>query len=129
MPSRWGRRRSIIWTATLSTSTALPGPLDPQRLDAAVKMTRAASVAVVPTMVLWETILGAADLDSRLQFEELVYVPLKEVAGWTSVYKQRLSARGFDAARARQIVENRKILLKALNDGGVQILFGTDSPQ
>jgi imidazolonepropionase-like amidohydrolase len=35
----------------------------------------------------------------------------------------------FSRAKAAQIAANRKVLLKALSDGGVTILFGTDAPQ
>src|SRR5690606_27769961 len=48
---------------------------------------------------------------------------------WRNSYSNRVHAPNFDAARARRIAENRKILLKALADGGVRILFGTDAPQ
>ncbi|MGH7957821.1 MAG: amidohydrolase family protein, partial [Opitutaceae bacterium] len=34
-----------------------------------------------------------------------------------------------NARQAKQIAENRKVLLKALADGGASIIFGTDAPQ
>lgn len=104
-------------------------PIDPVKLAAAVKLTRDTGTAVVPTMPLWETIIGAADLEKLLAYPELRYMPAKEVARWKSVYERRTSDPKFSKTRALQIAANRKILLKALSDGGVTILFGTDAPQ
>jgi imidazolonepropionase-like amidohydrolase len=103
--------------------------LDPEKLEQAVKMTREANVAVVPTMVLWETIIGAADLEEMTQFPELKYMPPQEVERWKANFQRRTQAPQFNRDRARQIAENRKVLLKALHEGGVKIIFGTDAPQ
>src|SRR5690606_31072692 len=108
---------------------AADGPLDPAKLEEVVAFTREKGAWVVPTMVLWETILGAADLESMLEYPELKYMPAEEVERWRSGYARRTGNPEFDAARARRIAEHRKTLLKALADGGVKILFGTDSPQ
>ena len=104
-------------------------PVDPAKLAAIVKLTRDTGTAVVPTMPLWETIIGAADLEKMLSYPELRYMPAKEVARWKSVYERRTSDPKFSQSRARQIAANRKVVLKALADGGVTILFGTDAPQ
>jgi imidazolonepropionase-like amidohydrolase len=104
-------------------------PVDPVKLAAIVKLTRDTGTAVVPTMPLWETIIGAADLEKLLAYPELRYMPAKEVARWKSVYERRTADPKFSKARALQIAANRKTVLKALADGGVTILFGTDAPQ
>lgn len=108
---------------------AAAGPVDASRLQEIVRLTRGYGAAVVPTMVLWDTILGAHDLKTLLAFEELKYMPAPEVASWRAGYEQRLASSSYNAATARQIAANRRAILKALNDGGVEILFGTDSPQ
>jgi hypothetical protein len=105
------------------------GPLDPARLADVVARTRAAGAAVVPTMVLWETILGSADPAALPALPELRYMPREEVERWKSAYERRRAAPGFDLARARRIADNRRVLLRALHEGGVEILFGTDAPQ
>lgn len=105
------------------------GPLDPARLAAIVQRTRETNTWVVPTMALWETIIGAADLPSMLAYPELRYLPTIEIERWRASYERRLADPKFDRARARRIAENRLILLKALADGGARILFGTDAPQ
>jgi len=108
---------------------ATKAPVDQARLRELVRFTRGYGAAVVPTMVLWDSVIGANDLAAMTRFEELKYIPASEVAAWTSGYKQRHSGPGFNAAAAKQTAANRRIILKALNDGGVDILFGTDSPQ
>ena len=104
-------------------------PVDAAKLATIVKLTRDTGTAVVPTMPLWETIIGAADLSMLLAYPELRYMPAKEVARWKSVYERRTADPKFSKARALQIAANRKVVLKALADGGVTILFGTDAPQ
>lgn len=104
-------------------------PIDPAKLQGIVKRTRETGTWVVPTMVLWETIIGAASLESMSRYPELRYMPKAEVDRWISSYQKRTGAASFDHEKARQTAANRKILLKALNEGGARIIFGTDSPQ
>ena len=104
-------------------------PLDPAKLAEIVRLTREAGVAVVPTMVLWEAIIGSANLDEMTAFPELKYMPPATVAAWTRNYAAQTRAPGFDRSRAAQIAASRRVVLKALADGGVTILFGTDAPQ
>ncbi|MCX6954820.1 MAG: amidohydrolase family protein [Verrucomicrobia bacterium] len=105
------------------------GPVDRAKLAEIVKLTRSTHTAVVPTMPLWETIIGAADAAQLNAYPELNYLPRNVVDGWKASYERRTTAKNFDRARAMQIAANRKVVLKALNDGGVTILFGTDAPQ
>lgn len=105
------------------------GPLEPNALAEVVKLTREARIAVVPTMILWETIIGAGDPAALNAFPELKYMPKAEVERWKTGYERRLASANFDAGRARRIAANRTVLLRALNEGGVTILFGTDAPQ
>jgi imidazolonepropionase-like amidohydrolase len=79
--------------------------------------------------VLWESIIGAANLADLQRFPELRYMPRDEIERWKANYERRVSAPNFNRERALQIAANRKVLLKALADGGVRILFGTDAPQ
>jgi imidazolonepropionase-like amidohydrolase len=104
-------------------------PVDAAKLAAIVEFTRETGTWVVPTMVLWETILGAADPDELARFPELRYMPRSLVQNWKAAYTRRITTPGFDAARARQIAANRRTLLQALADGDARIIFGTDAPQ
>ncbi|HUP47889.1 MAG TPA: amidohydrolase family protein [Thermoanaerobaculia bacterium] len=103
------------------------GPIDEKRLAEVVKKSREAGVWVVPTMALWEVLFGTLDLEALRGYEELKYVPQASVDQWTRLYNQRLE-RG-SRETAKNVVENRIRILKALNEGGVKILMGTDAPQ
>ncbi len=105
------------------------GPVDESRLEEIVERTKAADAWVVPTMVLWETILGVADLDAMRAFPELRYVPSSTVESWINAFNNRVNKPGYDAGAAMNIAAARMRVLKALNDGGVRILMGTDAPQ
>jgi imidazolonepropionase-like amidohydrolase len=104
-------------------------PVDRAKLDEIVKKTRDTGTWVIPTMVLWETIIGAAKADEMEAYPELKYMPGQMVQNWKTSYRRKLIAPDFNAARAKQTAENRKVLLKALSDGGAKIIFGTDAPQ
>ena len=104
-------------------------PVDRAKLAEIVKLTRETGTAVVPTMPLWETIIGAADSQVIYAYPELAYLPTSVVNGWRASYERRIGNPNFNRTRAAQIAANRKVVLKALNDGGVTILFGTDAPQ
>ncbi len=104
-------------------------PVDRAKLARIVQLTRETGTWVVPTMPLWETIIGAANLEQMLAYPELAYMPRAEVERWRGVYERRTTAANFSKPRADQIAANRQVVLKALNDGGAKILFGTDAPQ
>ena len=105
------------------------GPVDDQQLADIVQKTKDAGAWIVPTMALWETLMGTSDLDALTSFPELQYMPPDQVERWTGQHESRLSADGFDEGVARQIIDSRMRILKALHDGGVPILMGTDAPQ
>lgn len=108
---------------------AFDRPIDEARLREVVRLTREAQAWVVPTMVLWEVLMGVADLETLKGYEELRYMPPEIVERWVRAHARRLSNPRLDRAAARQHIANRMRLLKALAEGGVGILFGTDSPQ
>ena len=104
-------------------------PVDPAKLEEAVRMTREAGAWVVPTMALWEVLYTTLDLDSLRAFPELRYVSAQALQGWTNAYNQRRGAPGYDASSARRLIEARQQVLAALHRGGAGILMGTDAPQ
>jgi hypothetical protein len=103
------------------------GPMDDAAVQDVVNRSRDADVWVVPTMVLWEVLQGATPMEDVLQFDGLAHTPKELVEAWTESHRQRMTSGNQDAAR--QLIENRMRLLKALSDGGVRILMGTDAPQ
>jgi imidazolonepropionase-like amidohydrolase len=104
-------------------------PVDEAKLADVVQRTKQAGTWIVPTMAVWETLLGARDLEMLLKYAEVKYMPPQQVESWKSAYHTRLNRPQYSRKRAEQIAANRKRILKALHDGGVRLLFGTDAPQ
>jgi hypothetical protein len=105
------------------------GPIDPARLDSAVRMTREAGAWVVPTMALWEVLFLTLPLEELTAYPELRYISPQSVQGWVNAYNQRRGAREYNAETSRRVIEARQQVLAALHRGGSRILMGTDAPQ
>jgi imidazolonepropionase-like amidohydrolase len=105
------------------------GPVPDAKFQEVAKLTREAGVWVVPTMALWETLRGTADLATLLAFPELKYMPLQQIQQWKSAQENLLKNADFKPDVARNVIKNRMRLLKELHDGGVKILLGSDAPQ
>ena len=103
--------------------------VDMTLLPQLVEDTRAAGAWMVPTMVLWETVFfgdrTAAEL--RAARPEVRYMPPETVEQWERVVDER--AAGADSEANRRVAELRRQVLRALHEGGVPIVMGTDSPQ
>lgn len=106
-------------------SRILPTVRDRQ-IRAIAGRTRAASTWVVPTLYLWQNLYGPADSDSMAALPEMRYVPGEMRRGWVRQNENRTPLSPEDAALLADV---RKRIVKALNDAGVGILMGTDSPQ
>jgi imidazolonepropionase-like amidohydrolase len=105
-------------------------PIDDAKLDEVIELTKQAGAAVVPTMVLWEVgIIGLGEVDEMVNYPEMRYWPQQGVNQWARSVRSRRANPDFDVETARAFAENRRRLLKKLNDAGVTILMGTDSPQ
>ncbi|HEU0298761.1 MAG TPA: amidohydrolase family protein [Longimicrobium sp.] len=105
------------------------GPIDPAKLDSAVRATREANAWVVPTMALWEVLYTTLPLEELHAYPELRYASAQAVQQWTNAYNQRRGSLQFNAATARQTIDARQQVLAALHRGGAGILMGTDAPQ
>jgi imidazolonepropionase-like amidohydrolase len=101
--------------------------IDDAKLADVVKRSKAAGVWVVPTMALWEVLFDTIDLKTLRNYPELKYVSQQAVDQWTAAWNDRLNQMPRDAAT--NIINNRVKILRALNEGGVRILMGTDAPQ
>jgi imidazolonepropionase-like amidohydrolase len=104
-------------------------PVDDKALQDLVQRTKKAGAAIVPTMVVWETLQGPVTLDSRTGWPELRYMPTTQVEQWTKGLDSRLKNPQYNAAEAKLHIDNRMKILKALHDGGVGLLLGSDAPQ
>lgn len=104
-------------------------PVDETKLADVVRRTKSANAWIVPTMALWETLIGLTDLETLTAMPELRYAPPQQVEQWKTAHRNRLNSPNFDRKKAEWIAKNRMRILKALDDGGVRILLGTDAPQ
>ena len=111
--------------------------IDRSSLDELVTMVKAADAWVVPTLVLWDVgIIGRGNAQAMADFPEMRYWPKRNIPGvvegvdgWVRRHAAGAQQAQADPEAADLWADNRLQVLKALSDGGVGILMGTDSPQ
>lgn len=108
---------------------AFDSPIDSERLDEIIGRTREAGAWIVPTMAVWEVLLGALDTTVVEAYDELRFLPPNVRDQWIRSHRGRMANPDHDRARAQRIAATRIDVLRALNEAGVGILLGTDSPQ
>lgn len=95
-----------------------------------VAATVAAGVWNVPTQTLIDNVPAPSPtVDELLARPELVYVSVQTRAQWAGAKRNVTSAPGYDADRARALVDVRRALIEALHDAGAGLLLGSDAPQ
>lgn len=101
----------------------------PEKIPDAVRITRDAGASVVPTLVAFDTIRAqVADVAAMSKRPELRFVDPAQVARWQrkDTGYQRTFAPS-DAARLASSLAFQKALVRALHEGGVPLLAGTDA--
>ena len=105
-------------------------------LEGAVARSKAAGVAVAPTLFGWRVHLHHTSVDELNALPGLAFVPAATLGDWRARYERPLKEQAKDWIKlligrrdVDAIVANRNRLLKAFSDGGVPVLFGTDSGQ
>ena len=103
--------------------------IDEQMIPQAVLRVREAGAWLVPTESLMHHVM-LPDPDNRLAArDELRYVPKEMRDSWLKARADLQSSPQYKPKQARQFIEVRGRLIKALNDGGAGLLLGSDSPQ
>ena len=105
----------------------LIGQLDESRIASLVAQTKAAGTWIVPTQVLIENWYGADDVAMMQKWPEMKYVGADEMNQW--VANKRKNVEAFSPEHRQRYIALRRRLIKALHDGGVGILLGSDAPQ
>ena len=105
----------------------LVGQIDESRIPALVKQTLAAGTWIVPTQSLIEHWYGADSVAAMRKWPEMKYVSAEDMSQWVATREKNVEAYASDD-RQRYITLRRR-LMKALHDGGVGILLGSDAPQ
>lgn len=103
--------------------------VDESRIALLVAKTLESDGTLVPTMVLWESGIYPSRPSEALLRErtEVAYMPKEMVEAWAEAVDSRLEEADVEAMQ--RVASLRRRILKALYDGGVRILLGTDSPQ
>jgi imidazolonepropionase-like amidohydrolase len=104
--------------------------VDEARIPGVVARLREAGVAVVPTQTLMENWVNDLTGDELAARPEYRYWFGQQVEQWRAQKNERLEdpATPSPAHRARYI-DVRRRLIRALYDGGVAVLLGSDAPQ
>lgn len=102
------------------------------RLRALARASKAAGIYVVPTMFLWENLWWPPVGEAIEARPEMRYAPRPWVTGWRNQMNGRHTfnqQNNLAEADVRAMLERRRELLRLLQEEGVPILMGTDSPQ
>lgn len=113
----------------LAYINSYPDSLKDEKIDEIIELTKESGTWVVPTLALWETIIGAADYDKMQNYDELKYIPRNLESGYNSWAKRKLESPNTNIEEAKKQAELRKKILLKMSENGVNILMGTDAPQ
>jgi imidazolonepropionase-like amidohydrolase len=103
--------------------------LDPARIRRAVEATKQAGVWIVPTQGLLEIFMSPESADEMRKRPGVEYMPQEVVEGWVKQRTSFISQPGFKADINTRFLQERRALLKALHDAGVDIVMGSDAVQ
>ncbi|MEX0723121.1 MAG: amidohydrolase family protein [Gracilimonas sp.] len=98
-----------------------------EKLEEVIQLTKENDVWIVPTMALWETIIGAADYEAMKEYDELKYIPEAVKQNYFDFADNPQS--GYSTDNPEEHAELRRKILEEMNKAGVKILMGTDAPQ
>ncbi len=103
--------------------------LDPARIAKAVADTKRAGVWIVPTQGLIETFMSMATAEQLSKGPGVEYMPPQLVAAWAKQRQAFMAQPGFNKETNDRFLAERRRLLKALHDSGVDIILGSDAVQ
>ena len=103
--------------------------VDEAKIPELVELTKGTGAWVVPTMVVWEVLFYGDRPSEAILAErpEVKYMPQETVDQWARSIDARLAEVDLDTNRG--VARLRRKILRALGEGGVRMLLGTDSPR
>ena len=107
----------------------LADQLAQERVGELAAQTAAAGTWNVPTESLFEHRVSEVTVAELNSLPEMQYMPPATVKAWQNAKLRQENERGFDAKIARQAIQVRRLLIKALHDAGAGLLLGSDAPQ
>jgi hypothetical protein len=105
----------------------LMADVDESRIPALVAETKAAGTATVPTQILLENWYGPDDVETMRKWPEMQWASPAEIEQWSA--SKRKNMQIYPAEQRQRYIALRRRLIKALHDGGVAVLLGSDAPQ
>jgi imidazolonepropionase-like amidohydrolase len=103
--------------------------LDQSRFAAIIERVRASGVAMVPTQILLDNYANDATGDELTALPEFRYWVPQQVAAWRTSKNNYLTEPPVSREQRQEFIALRRRLIKALHDGGVPFLLGSDAPQ
>ncbi len=107
----------------------LAGVADEGRINDVVAATRDAGTWNVPTQTLFEHSTNDVAPEDMARWPEMKYVDSQTKTTWAATKQLLLNDRAFDRRIANRAIRLRRVLIRALHDGGAGLLLGSDSPQ
>jgi imidazolonepropionase-like amidohydrolase len=103
--------------------------VDESKIAPLVAKTKANGVWIVPTEHLMELFMNTEDPEVVAKRPEIQYMPRTMVEGWIKQRKVFLAQPELTPEKMKAFLALRKRLIKALHDGGVGLLLGSDAIQ
>jgi len=103
--------------------------VDEGLLPALIQTTVDHHVWVVPTQCLAERWAGPSAAADMLSDSEMAYMSGEILGRWEESKNQMQADDAYDSDRAQRFIDLRRRIIKAMYDGGVGILLGSDAPQ
>ena len=103
--------------------------IDQSRFGAIVNRVKASGVAMVPTQILMDNYANDATGDQLTGLPEFRYWVPQQVAAWRTNKNNLLAQPPAPREQRQEFIALRRRLIKALYDGGVPFLLGSDAPQ
>jgi hypothetical protein len=103
--------------------------LDLSRFDSVMGRVRASGVAMVPTQILMDNFANDATGEALTAGPEFRYWVPQQVAAWRNYKNEYLAQAEVPREQRQEFIALRRRIVKALHDGGVPFLLGSDAPQ
>ena len=103
--------------------------LDQSRFGAIVNRVKASGVAMVPTQILMDNYANDATGEELTSLPEFKYWVPQQVAAWRTNKNNFLAQAPVPREQRQEFIALRRRIIKALYDGGVPFLLGSDAPQ
>ena len=102
---------------------------DESLLSDLIESSKENNVWVVPTQCLAERWAGPVSAEEMAASPEMIYMPKATRERWLQSKQQMQNNADYDPQKAQRFIDLRRRMIKAMNDGGMGVLLGSDAPQ